>query len=157
MLKAEDRVRRIGQLSAVTSIWIQANELDKQVDNMLQRKKSNVDTVISAASVCSTDKSGSSDDCDQLLIRMVEQVIPSLLECGSTVVDDEKNGPAIVVQNEASHTIVKGQKHMKICWALEDDRFSFENKREVHINIANERINKRTNERASERTNVRTN
>lgn len=46
--QAEDRVRRIGQTKPVTSMWMSAFELDKQIDNMLESKSQTSSTVLSA-------------------------------------------------------------------------------------------------------------
>lgn len=48
--QAEDRVRRIGQTRPVTSIWMTAFELDKQIDSMLESKSQTSSTVLSAQS-----------------------------------------------------------------------------------------------------------
>ena len=46
--QAEDRIRRIGQEKPVTSVWLQANDLDTKVDAMLEKKQGNVDIVINS-------------------------------------------------------------------------------------------------------------
>jgi SNF2 family DNA or RNA helicase len=45
--QAEDRVRRIGQTKPVTSIWMSAFELDKQIDEMIESKSQTSSTVLS--------------------------------------------------------------------------------------------------------------
>ena len=45
-LQAEDRVRRIGQTKSVTSIWVSAFDLDKQIDAMLEQKNNTSNTVL---------------------------------------------------------------------------------------------------------------
>lgn len=48
VLQAEDRVRRIGQLSkSVESIWISANEMDMKLDKLLQTKDVKCQTLLS--------------------------------------------------------------------------------------------------------------
>lgn len=44
--QAEDRIRRIGQRFTVRSIWISANEVDKQIDQMLESKTHTSNTVL---------------------------------------------------------------------------------------------------------------
>jgi SNF2 family DNA or RNA helicase len=48
--QAEDRVRRIGQTKPVTSIWMSAFELDKQIDEMIESKSQTSTTVLSEQS-----------------------------------------------------------------------------------------------------------
>ena len=45
-LQAEDRVRRIGQTRPVTSIWMVAFDLDKQIDGILEQKKTSSNIVL---------------------------------------------------------------------------------------------------------------
>lgn len=44
--QAEDRVRRIGQTKPVTSIWMVAFDLDKQIDSVLEQKTNTCSTVL---------------------------------------------------------------------------------------------------------------
>ena len=76
-------MRRIGQSSSVTSIWMQANELDKHVDSMLQRKQNNVDEVISMSSTGSSipSNTNSPNECgsgSSGIAALVQQVLPKL-------------------------------------------------------------------------------
>lgn len=44
--QAEDRVRRIGQTKPVTSIWMVAFDLDKQIDGVLEQKQNTSSVVL---------------------------------------------------------------------------------------------------------------
>lgn len=44
--QAEDRVRRIGQIKPVTSFWMAAFDIDKQIDDLLEQKKIISETVL---------------------------------------------------------------------------------------------------------------
>lgn len=44
--QAEDRVRRIGQTKPVTSIWMSAFDLDKQIDSLIEQKKQTAAAVL---------------------------------------------------------------------------------------------------------------
>jgi SNF2 family DNA or RNA helicase len=44
--QAEDRVRRIGQENPVTSIWMVAFNLDKQIDQLIEQKKNTTQAVL---------------------------------------------------------------------------------------------------------------
>ena len=44
--QAEDRVRRIGQTKPVTSIWMVAFDIDRQIDAMLEQKKTSSHIVL---------------------------------------------------------------------------------------------------------------
>jgi len=44
--QAEDRVHRIGQTKEVTSIWMVAFNLDRQIDEVLEQKKNSADVVL---------------------------------------------------------------------------------------------------------------
>lgn len=44
--QAEDRVRRIGQIKPVTSFWMAAFDIDKQIDDLLEQKKKTSETVL---------------------------------------------------------------------------------------------------------------
>jgi SNF2 family DNA or RNA helicase len=44
--QAEDRVRRIGQTKPVTSIWMTAFDLDKQIDAVLEQKQNTCSVVL---------------------------------------------------------------------------------------------------------------
>ena len=45
-IQIEDRLHRIGQQNAVTSIWLQYGEVDKHVDDVLYNKSLNIDSVL---------------------------------------------------------------------------------------------------------------
>lgn len=45
--QAEDRVRRIGQTKPVTSVWMTAFDLDRQIDSLLEQKSKTSNTVLS--------------------------------------------------------------------------------------------------------------
>jgi len=45
-LQAEDRVRRIGQLRPVRSIWLRSFKVDEQIDNLLEQKTLNTSEVV---------------------------------------------------------------------------------------------------------------
>jgi SNF2 family DNA or RNA helicase len=44
--QAEDRLYRIGQENKVTSIWLQANDIDKTVDAILEAKAEVIELVL---------------------------------------------------------------------------------------------------------------
>lgn len=54
VLQIEDRLHRIGQKKSVTSIWLQYGEVDKHVDEILQRKSININEILT--------KGGKDDD-----------------------------------------------------------------------------------------------
>lgn len=45
-LQAEDRIRRIGQTRKVTSIWMRAFAVDKQIDDLIDQKQQNSISVV---------------------------------------------------------------------------------------------------------------
>lgn len=45
-VQAEDRLHRIGQKSVVTAVWVQAFEVDEQIDALLLDKQKNIDLVL---------------------------------------------------------------------------------------------------------------
>jgi len=44
--QAEDRLNRIGQNNQVTSIWLQANDIDKAVDSIIEAKEDTIELVL---------------------------------------------------------------------------------------------------------------
>jgi SNF2 family DNA or RNA helicase len=44
--QAEDRLHRIGQINPVTAIWLQYNEVDKDIDELLQSKQENINLTL---------------------------------------------------------------------------------------------------------------
>lgn len=70
--QAEDRVRRIGQKHPVTSIWMTAFEIDKQIDQLLAAKHQTSHTVLSG---------GNAVDVPKLSIM---KLLQSLLPAGCT-------------------------------------------------------------------------
>jgi hypothetical protein len=78
--QAEDRIRRIGQEKAVTSVWLQANDLDTKVDAMLQKKQDNVDVVINSNTHGAGGASaGDSGDMGQSTSSMMQTVLCEML------------------------------------------------------------------------------
>src|SRR4029077_17422294 len=45
-IQAEDRLHRIGQKDAVTSLWLQFGGLDQRIDALLQQKQQIIDQVL---------------------------------------------------------------------------------------------------------------
>ena len=45
-MKAEDRVRRIGQTRPVKSIWMRAFQVDEQIDKLIEQKDQTSHTVV---------------------------------------------------------------------------------------------------------------
>jgi hypothetical protein len=45
-MQAEDRLHRIGQRSSVTAIWLQANEMDRTIDELLGEKYERIEMVL---------------------------------------------------------------------------------------------------------------
>ena len=81
--QAEDRVRRIGQTKPVTSIWMSAFELDKQIDEMIESKSQTSTTVLSEQSTTGT--SSSSNAAPKLsILKMVHSFLSSSQAAVST-------------------------------------------------------------------------
>lgn len=55
VLQIEDRLHRIGQKNAVTSIWLQYGEVDKHVDAILESKSMNISEVLKSKSTGADD------------------------------------------------------------------------------------------------------
>lgn len=73
--QAEDRVRRIGQKKAVTSIWMSAFELDDQIDAIIESKS------LTAAAVlrdkCSDDEAAANPALAKLsIMKLLESLLP---------------------------------------------------------------------------------
>ena len=77
--QAEDRVRRIGQTKPVTSIWMSAFELDKQIDEMIESKSQTSSTVLSEQStaVGSSGSSSSTNAPKLSILKMVHSFLSS--------------------------------------------------------------------------------
>jgi len=72
-MQAEDRIRRIGQTHPVTSIWVTAFDVDKQIDTVLESK---ADT---ANAVLDQDHNSSSDGCKSpklSIFQLIKAIIP---------------------------------------------------------------------------------
>lgn len=72
-LQAEDRVRRIGQTKPVISIWMRSFEIDKQIDDLINQKQSNYQSVV--------DKNHESDGQNKgapklSIINLIRSIIP---------------------------------------------------------------------------------
>jgi SNF2 family DNA or RNA helicase len=78
-LQAEDRVRRIGQTKAVTSIWIRAFEVDEQIDAMIEEKNQTSHAVVDGRDIA---VSSSNDDRAHKpapkisIFQLVKSIIP---------------------------------------------------------------------------------
>jgi hypothetical protein len=55
VLQIEDRLHRIGQKNAVTSIWLQYGEVDIHVDAILESKSMNISEVLKSKSTGADD------------------------------------------------------------------------------------------------------
>lgn len=73
--QAEDRVRRIGQTKPVTSIWMSAFELDKQIDEMIESKSQTSSTVLSESSA--TNGNNSNPVPKLSILKMVHNFLSS--------------------------------------------------------------------------------
>lgn len=74
--QAEDRVRRIGQTKPVTSIWMSAFELDKQIDDMIESKSQTSSTVLSEQSTAAAGTS--STNAPKLsILKMIHSFLAS--------------------------------------------------------------------------------
>jgi SNF2 family DNA or RNA helicase len=71
--QAEDRVRRIGQTKPVTSIWMTAFDLDKQIDSMLASKSQTASSVL-----CTSNTTTAANDAGAKLsiFRLLQTVLP---------------------------------------------------------------------------------
>ncbi|GKY97016.1 hypothetical protein MPSEU_000660400 [Mayamaea pseudoterrestris] len=74
-LQAEDRVRRIGQTEAVTSIWVSAFDLDRQIDALLEQKN-NTSNVVLAAQENESETNGSTDAPRISIFQMLRSILP---------------------------------------------------------------------------------
>jgi len=75
--QAEDRVRRIGQTKPVTSIWMSAFELDKQIDSLLEQKKQTAAAVLGDDSE-NCNSSNASHAAPRLSIfQMLKAILPN--------------------------------------------------------------------------------
>jgi Helicase conserved C-terminal domain len=87
--QAEDRVRRIGQTKPVTSIWMSAFELDKQIDIMLESKSQTSSTVLSAQNRNTTSANlGSNPDLmahapKLSILKLLQSILPSAKQSSS--------------------------------------------------------------------------
>lgn len=50
VVQAEDRLRRIGQKSAVSSFWISYGDVDEKIDGKIEQKQANIDRVLEGKS-----------------------------------------------------------------------------------------------------------
>ena len=83
-LQAEDRVRRIGQKKAVTSIWMTAFEVDEQIDDMIEQKKMTSNRVIDGRENLDLDKDYSGGCCFDgkiapklSIMQLVRRIVPN--------------------------------------------------------------------------------
>ena len=73
--QAEDRVRRIGQTKPVTSIWMSAFELDKQIDEMIESKSQTSSTVLSEQSTGASSSSSVTHTPKLSILKMVQSFL----------------------------------------------------------------------------------
>jgi SNF2 family DNA or RNA helicase len=76
--QAEDRVRRIGQTKPVTSIWMTAFELDKQIDDMLESKNQTSSTVLSTQMSSAGNPTVSAPKLS--IFKLLNSILPSSKE-----------------------------------------------------------------------------
>lgn len=75
--QAEDRVRRIGQTHAVTSIWMSAFELDEQIDSMLESKAQTAQAVLAVSNTNNSSDSAADPALAKLSIfKLLQSVLP---------------------------------------------------------------------------------
>jgi SNF2 family DNA or RNA helicase len=77
--QAEGRLRRIGQTKPVTSIWMRAFELDRQIDNMLDQKSQTTSAVLVGGG---TNDKGAMDAMKLSIFKMLQAVLPPVEEGG---------------------------------------------------------------------------
>jgi len=73
--QAEDRVRRIGQKFAVTSIWVTAFEVDKQIDTMLESKSQTSNAVLEKGNSQSNALGGGPQKIS--IFQLLKTILPS--------------------------------------------------------------------------------
>lgn len=73
-LQAEDRVRRIGQTKTVRSIWMRAFEVDEQIDNLIEQKSINANTVVDGRYIANDDQ-GFGKAAPKISIRQLVKTI----------------------------------------------------------------------------------
>jgi len=72
-LQAEDRVRRIGQTKSVRSIWMRAFQVDEQIDNLIEHKNNNANSVVDG-------KRGSQSNASQAAPKIsIRQLVQSIV------------------------------------------------------------------------------
>ena len=74
-LQAEDRVRRIGQTKPVTSIWIRAFDVDKQIDILIEEKKQTSQAVVDRKSSYGSDSSTTKAAPKISIFQLVNSII----------------------------------------------------------------------------------
>jgi len=73
-LQAEDRVRRIGQTKKVTSIWMRAFAVDKQIDVLIEQKQKKSKSVVDKQQT-----SSSRGDCQDAPKLSISELVRSLI------------------------------------------------------------------------------
>ena len=72
-LQAEDRVRRIGQTKPVTSVWVSAFDLDRQIDALLEQKNNTSNVVLASGD---ESQNGSTDAPRISIFQMLRSILP---------------------------------------------------------------------------------
>ena len=72
-LQAEDRVRRIGQTKPVLSVWMRSFEVDKQIDDLIEHKQNNYQSVVNR----SHEIDGHNNSAPKIsIINLIRSILP---------------------------------------------------------------------------------
>lgn len=80
--QAEDRIRRIGQMHPVTSIWVTAFDVDKQIDAVLESKTDTASAVLDQDYKQATSKGQKSQKIS--IFQLIKQILPGATRGGAT-------------------------------------------------------------------------
>lgn len=75
--QAEDRVRRIGQTMPVTSIWLRAFGLDKQIDDMIVQKSQTANAVLAEGSAKGSGSNEQQSAPRISIFQMLKSILPA--------------------------------------------------------------------------------
>ena len=72
--QAEDRIRRIGQMHPVTSIWVTAFDVDKQIDAVLESKTDTASAVLDQDYKVADSRGPKSQKIS--IFQLIKQILP---------------------------------------------------------------------------------
>ena len=81
--QAEDRIRRIGQMHPVTSIWVTAFDVDKQIDAVLESKTDTASAVLDQ-DYKTAQSSGSKQSHKISIFQLIKKILPGATPGSST-------------------------------------------------------------------------